>query len=188
MKKFLVLLLTAGIAGGAFAQDATKLSIKKVGINKVAVASADEAEGSMIVRIMDQNGDLIYRDRIAEHDGYKKIYDLSQIEEGKFDIQVTGQSGEFTSATVSNYIETEPLVYSRVSQLEDNTFKLLISAHQEEEEIKVLIFDGGRLIHSEMVLDPQGLHKVYKVERPSGEGITFKVETASGFEEYVTRK
>ncbi|MDN3204931.1 hypothetical protein [Algoriphagus sediminis] len=188
MKKFFVLLLTAGIAGGAFAQDATKLSIKKVGTSKVAVASTDEAEGSMIVKIMDQNGDLIYRDRIAERDGYKKIYDLSQMEEGEFDVAVTGQSGESTSATVSNYIEVTPVVYSRFSEVGEDTYKLLISAHQEEEEIKVLIFDGGRLIHSEMVLDPQGLHKVYKVERPSGEGITFKVETSSGFEDYVTKK
>ena len=187
MKKFFVLLLTAGIAGGAFAQEATKVSIKQIGSSKVAVASTSEAQGSMIVRIMDQDGDLIFRDRIAKRDGFKKVYDLSQIEEGQFDVEVSGQNVEFATANVSNFAEPKPVVYSRVSQLEDNTYRLLVSA-PEEEEIKVLIYDGGKLIHTEMVLNPQGLHKIFKVERASENGVSFKVETASGFEGYVSEK
>ncbi len=187
MKKFFIMLLAAGIAGGAFAQEATTVSIRKVGSSKVAVSSSEEVKGAMIVRIKDEQGDLIFRDRISKSDSYKKLYDLSQVERGTFNVEVVDQKGALATATVSNIEEVRPLVYSRVSQMENDTYRLLVSA-PEEEELKVLIFDGGKLIHTEMVLSAQGLHKIYKVKRASEDGISFKIETASGFEEYVSEK
>jgi hypothetical protein len=56
----------------------------------------------------------------------------------------------------------------------------------DSKEVEVMIFDGDKMIHSEMIDNPQGLHKIYKIEQAGKDGISFKVKTASGFEKFVS--
>lgn len=184
MKKLFTLLLTAGIAVGAFAQT-EKVSIKQTATTKVAVLTTEIPEGAIVVKIKNEAGDLILRDRILKTEKFTKSYDLANLEKGTFIIEVSGATGTLASSQVENFIAEKPAVFSRLSKMDDNTFRLLVS-NLDSKNVEVLIYDGGRLIHTETVDNPQGLHKIFKVEQPSAEGISFKVKTASGFEGYVS--
>jgi hypothetical protein len=96
------------------------------------------------------------------------------------------ESGVLNRQTVDTHVvDIAPLVFSRVSDLGGNRYRLVVS-NLEAKDIEVSIFDGNKLIHSEKVEDPQGLHKIYTISRPSAEGISFKVKTSSGFESFVS--
>ncbi|MDG1278027.1 MAG: hypothetical protein P8O16_12155 [Algoriphagus sp.] len=188
MKNLFTMLFVAGIATGAFAAgtkaDET-VQITKPEAAKVAVAFTEAPKGTVIVKISDSQDRLIMRDRINQTEAFAKKYDLTDLPKGTYSIQVLDQSGVISSASVENFIEVKPEVFSRVSKIEGNSYRLLVS-NLDSKEVEVMIYDGDKMIHSEMIDNPQGLHKIYKIEQAGKDGISFKVKTASGFESFVS--
>ncbi len=188
MKNLFTMLFVAGIATGAFAAgtkaDET-VQITKPEAAKVAVAFTEAPKGTVIVKISDSQDRLIMRDRINQTEAFEKKYDLKELPRGTYSIQVSDQSGIISSTSVENFKEVKPEVYSRVSKMDDNSYRLLVS-NLEAKAVEVMIYDGEKMIHSEMINNPQGLHKIYKIEQAGKDGISFKVKTASGFESYVS--
>jgi len=186
MKKLFTLLFVAGIAAGAFAKsEGTTVLIRKTETTKVAVSFNEAPQGTVIVRITDSENRLILRDKINKAEAFAKKYDLKALPQGSYSVEVTDESGVLRTASFNNFTVETPAVFSRVSQIEDNKYRLLVSNLQSK-EVEVLIYDGDRLIHTEKIDNPQGLHKIYTLSNVSGAGINFKVKTASGFESYVS--
>lgn len=187
MKKLLSTLLIAGIASVAFANvDVKSVDIRQTETAKVAVAFHVVPQGTVFVRISDQQDRLILRDRINITDAFSKKYDLQELPEGFYVVEVSDESGVLNTETIDTRpVAIAPVVFSRVSDLGDNRYRLLVS-NLDAKDIEVSIFDGNKLIHTEKVDNPQGLHKIYLITKPSLGGISFKVKTASGFEGFVT--
>ncbi len=184
MKNLFTMLFVAGFATGAFASGEDSVKIKKTDASKVEVEYSAVPKGAVIVKIYDLEDHLIMRDRIASSEAFSKKYDLHELPEGTYSIEVLDQSGILTSASVKNFKEVKPLVYSRVAKVDENKYRLLVS-NLEAKDITVSIYDGDQLIHSELVTDEQGLHKIYSIKRPSSV-ITFKVSTANGFDKFLS--
>ncbi|WP_339876095.1 hypothetical protein [uncultured Algoriphagus sp.] len=186
MKKLLTLLFVAGIAAGAFAKsEVTTVLIRKTEDTKVAVSFNEAPQGTVIVKITDSEDRLILRDRISKNEAFAKKYDLKALPEGTYSVEVLDESGVLRTASFDNYVTEAPAVFSRVSQMGDNKYRLLVS-NLEAKDIEVMIYDGDKLIHTEKIDNPQGLHKIYSFDKVSGAGINFKVKTASGFESFVS--
>ncbi len=188
MKKLFTMLFVAGIATGAFAAstnaDETVL-IQQTETAKVAVAFTAAPKGTVVVKISDSEDRLILRDRINQEGTFAKKYDLNQLPKGTYSIQVLNDSGVISSAMVENFKEETPEVYSRVSKMDENAYRLVVS-NLKAQAVEVMIYDGNEIIHTELIDNPQGLHKIYKIEKPGKDGISFKVKTASGFEKFVS--
>ena len=185
MKKLFTLLFAAGIATGAFATDEDKVvSIRQTEAKKVAVTYTAVPQGTVIVKITDSEDRLVMRDKINKEEAFAKRYDLNALPEGTYSVEVLDESGVLRTATFDTFVTEAPAVFSRVSKMADNKYRLLVS-NLEAKEVLVSIYDGGHLIHTERIDNPQGLHKIYSIAKPS-ENITFKVSTASGFETYVS--
>lgn len=188
MKNLFTMLFVAGIATGAFAADTKAdetVQITQIEISKVAVAFTAAPKGTVIVKISDSQDRLIMRDRINQEGTFAKKYDLRELPAGTYSIQVSDQSGLISSASVDNFVEVQPEVFSRVSVLEDNTYRLVVSSLGAQ-AVEVVIYDGNNIIYTEMIDNPQGLHKIYKIEQAGEDGISFKVKTASGFQKFVS--
>ena len=186
MKKLFTLLFVAGIAAGAFAKaEGTAVVIRKTETTKVAVAFNEAPQGIVIVKITDAEDRLILRDRINKTEAFAKKYDLKALPQGAYSIEVMDESGVLSTASFNNFVTEAPTVFSRVSPMGDNKYRLLVS-NLDAKDIEVMIYDGDKLIHTEKIDNPQGLHKIYSFDKVSGAGINFKVKTASGFESYVT--
>ncbi len=188
MKNLLTILFVAGIATGAFAAgtkaDET-VQIRKIESAKIAVEFTEAPKGTVIAKISDAQDRLILRDRINQSEAFAKKYDLKELPRGTYSIQVLDETGMISSASVENFIEVKPEIFSRVSIMNDNTYRLLVST-LEAQAVEVTIYDGDNVIHTEMIDNPQGLHKIYKIEKAGKDGISFKVKTASGFESFVS--
>ncbi|GMQ28837.1 hypothetical protein Aconfl_14800 [Algoriphagus confluentis] len=183
------MLFVAGIVTGAFAYNEEKpVEIRQTEPSKVLVAFKEAPQGPIVVKIMDEQNQLVLRDRITKTEAFAKRYDLNALPEGKYQIQVADAFGNLSSSTVNTTVVSKPEVYSRVTAMGPNQFRLLVSS-LEAKEVTVQIFDGNELIHSEVVENPQGLHKVYTISKPAyPEAISFKVSTAGGFTAYVASK
>jgi hypothetical protein len=69
-----------------------------------------------------------------------------------------------------------------------NQYRLLI-ANLGGQEITVQIFDGQKLIHTEMVENPLGLHKQYTIIAAGfPDAIGFKASTSNGISNSVSSK
>lgn len=186
MKKLFTLLFVAGITAGAFAKtENTSVLIRKTETTKVAVSFNEAPQGTVIVKITDSEDRLILRDKINKDEAFAKKYDLKALPQGSYSVEVMDESGILRTASFNNYLAEVPTVFSRVSPMGDNKYRLLVS-NLDAKDIEVMIYDGDKLIHTEKIDNPQGLHKIYTIDNVSGAGINFKVKTASGFEGYVT--
>lgn len=185
MKKLFTLLFAAGIAAGATAQTGESVTIRKTDESKMAISFPETPKSTVFVKISDADNHLVYRDRIGSSEAFSKKYDLSALPEGSYSIEVSDNTGLISSSTIENFTEEKPVVYSRVSKVKNNTYRLLVSK-LDQKDVEIMIFDGGNLIHTEKVENPQGMHKIFTIEQPSSEGISFKVKTSSGFESFVS--
>lgn len=187
MKKLFSLLFAAGIATGAFATDQDKVvNIRQTEAKKVAVTYAAVPQGTVIVKITDSQDRLVMRDKINKEEAFAKRYDLNALPEGTYEVEVLDESGVIRTASFDTFVAETPEVFSRVTKMGENKYRLLVS-NLEAKEVSVSIFDGDQLIHSERIDNPQGLHKIYDIDKPNG-NITFKVSTDGGFESYVTSR
>jgi len=189
MKKFMTMLFVAGIATGAFAyNDEKSVEIRQTEPTKVMVAVAEAPTSTLIVKITDANNNLVLRDRISKTEAFAKRYDLNALPTGVYSLEVSDANGTLRTATFDTEVKSKPVVFSRVTTVGENQYRLLVS-NLEAKDVTVQIFDGDKLIHTESVNNPQGLHKVYTIEQPaSPDAISFKVTTSSGFETYVAAK
>ncbi|WP_133555393.1 hypothetical protein [Algoriphagus boseongensis] len=189
MKKLMTMLFVAGFATGAFAYNDDKaVEIRQTEPAKVVVAVAEAPAGTLVVKIMDSENNLVLRDRISKTEAFAKRYDLNALPVGQYSVEVSDVNGTLRTATFNTAVKTKPVVFSRVTQIGENQYRLLVS-NLEAKDVTVQIFDGDKLIHTEEVNNPQGLHKVYTIERPGfPDAISFKVTTSGGFETYVASK
>lgn len=189
MKKFMTMLFVAGIASGAFAyNDEKTVEIRQTEPAKVLVAVASAPTTAMTVRITDAESRLVLRDRITKSEAFAKRYDLNALPEGVYSIEVADENGTLRTRTFNTTIKAKPAVFSRVTAMGQNQYRLLVS-NLEAKNVTVKIFDGEKLIHTEVVENPQGLHKIYTIDKPGfPSAISFKVSTDSGFETYVAAR
>lgn len=189
MRKLFTMLFVAGIATGAFAyNDEKSVEIRQTEAAKVLVAVNDAPQGTLTVKITDADNRLVLRDRITKTEAFAKRYDLNALPVGKYSVEVSDANGTLRTATFNTEVVVKPLVYSRVTAMGDNQYRLLVS-NLEAKDVTLQIFDGEKLIHTELIDNPQGLHKIYTINNPAtAEGISFKVTTASGFEAYAAAK
>ena len=186
MKKLFTLLFVAGIAAGAFAKsEPTPVQIRQTEATKVSVSFSDAPQGTVVVKITDSEDRLILRDRITKSEAFAKKYDLKALPQGNYSVEVMDESGVLRTESFNNFALETPAVFSRVIQTGDDQYRLLVSNLQAK-DVEVMIYDGDKLIHTEKIDNPQGLHKIYTIKNSGEAGISFKVRTASGFEGYVS--
>jgi hypothetical protein len=186
MKKLFMLLFVAGMATTAIANtENPSVEIRQTETAKVLVTVPASPQGGVTVRILDADKRLVLRDRINATEAFAKRYDLASLPKGDYSIEVSDTQGTLRTATFSTLEKETKTVFSRVTPLGQNQFRLLV-ANLDAKAVIVQIFDGNQLIHSEQVDHPQGLHKVYTINKPGfPDAISFKVSTTNGFSSFV---
>jgi hypothetical protein len=186
MKKLFTLFLAAGIATGAFAKiDEKSVEIRQTESAKVMVAVAEAPQGILTVKITDAANRLVLRDRITKTEAFAKKYDLNALPAGDYSVEVSDASGTLRTATFNTESVAKPVVFTRVTEMGDNQYRLLV-ANLKSKGVTVQIYDGSNVIHTEVIDNPQGLHKIYTIDKPSSpEAITFKVTASNGYSAYA---
>ena len=185
MKKLFILLFVAGMATAAIANTENQVEIRQTETSKVVVKVPASPQGGVTVRILDGDKRLVLRDRINATQALAKRYDLASLPKGEYSIEVSDAQGTLRTATFSTLEKESKTVFSRVTPLGQNQFRLLV-ANLDAKAVTVQIFDGNQLIHTELVDNPQGLHKIYTIAKPGfPDAISFKVSSTNGFSSFI---
>ena len=185
MKKLFLLLFVAGMATAAIAKTENQVEIRQTETSKVVVTVPTSPQGGVTVRILDGDKRLVLRDRINATEAFSKRYDLAALPKGDYSIEVSDAQGTLRTETFSTLEKESKTVFSRVTPLGQNQFRLLV-ASLDAKAVTVQIFDGNQLIHTELVNDPQGLHKIYTITKPGfPDAISFRVSTSNGYSSFV---
>ena len=185
MKKLFILLFVAGMATAAIANTENQVEIRQTETSKVVVTVPASPQGGVTVRILDGDKRLVLRDRINATEAFAKRYDLASLPKGEYSIEVSDAQGTLRTATFSTLEKESKAVFSRVTPLGQNQFRLLV-ANLDANAVTIQIFDGNQLIHTELVANPQGLHKIYTITKPGfPDAISFRVSSTNGFSSFV---
>ncbi|MDN3204930.1 hypothetical protein [Algoriphagus sediminis] len=176
MKNLITLLLTLGIVTGAMATE--KIHIQKTADDKVIVALNEPASETLQIKMSNKDGEVVLRDRIVKGQTFAAKLNLEPLPYGTYNVEIIGDNGIVKNSKVNFTDSSQRDIYSRVTKIDENSFRLLVSTLTAS-NVKVSIYDQDKLIHSETVSNPQGLHKIYTVEGPSDSGVSFKVESLS---------
>lgn len=186
MKNLFTLLFVAGIATGVFANnESLVVQIKQTETAKVAIAFNEAPEGTVTVKITDSKDRVILRDRIHKSEAFSKKYDLNSLPEGIYSVEVLEGGKIVKNMSINTQPAATPVVFSRVSQINRNQYRLVVSSLTSK-DVEIMIYDNDELIHTEMIDNPQGLHKIFTIQSPNVGGISFRVKSASGFDSFVS--
>jgi hypothetical protein len=162
------------------------VSLRKVDTNKVQLLYGSVPDGTVMVKIFDENKTLVQKDRILNKAAFSKYYDFSKIKPGKYQVAVYDNSGEVDHLDLDLSLEANtPVVYSKVEKIDGDKYKLLINALLAS-NMSVFIYEDGQLIHEEKLENTTGFQKLYVFKNARyGSKLEFIVRTDGGFSEMV---
>jgi hypothetical protein len=165
--------------------DKPEIAITNVNSRVKVIYDNDEPSNAMVT-IRDQDGRIVFSEKIRKNAGFIRPYDLSKLPNGRYEVSVMNlDNNELTKKIVSNDIH-EPEMLAHVNDIPgtENHY-LLTVANQNNKLVTIEIFNeaNDKLYHSQRrINDDYGCVFVMK-NVPRHEQLTFyiKNDTASKF-------
>jgi hypothetical protein len=196
MKTLIALIVALGISTSTFAGtngDETPVkspvSLRKVDDSKVQLLYGLIPNGTITVKIYDQNHTLVQKDRIFKREAFAKYYDFSLLSPAKYNIEVIENSEVVETFELDLRSNSyEPVIYSKVEKISNNKFKLLVNSLLPT-DLSIMIFENGQLVHEEVVDSVNGFQKLYTFSRfSSNPNVEFIVKSQDGFRKLMAAK
>lgn len=167
--------------------DQPEMWLEKIGDKKYQLNYMEVPEGKLTVIIRNDNSRVIYRDMIFAEKFFSKNYDLSNLEVGDYQFEVTDSKSiklideeiQLTSRT------TKSTSVATIEVLDKE--RLAIFMNNEDGLTRNLkIFDNGELIHEEAV-EGKDFKKKFKFENvKSLDTLTIQITDSTGEVQYVS--
>lgn len=147
--------------------DKTSLSVRALQGEKKAVVRVVNLSGDQasVLRIKDQNGQILYKANIKSGDVYAKRYDFSTLPAGVYAVEVV-QGKEVTKKTFN--VEAQELSFKNalavtevrsVVDVEPDLVKVLVQ-NQKESSLQLRLYDVyGKVLHEESIAPHQTIAK-----------------------------
>lgn len=186
-KQFFIAIMAVAFAVNVFATETPKMSIIPLKETKALITVTHETPSVNEITIADENGKIrYYKKSKNEMNGYKKIFDLSQLENGTYEVKLkvgvtTFKRGlELNNGKVSVHqqrIELDPYF-----SFEDNMVKVSYLNYKNEDVVVNVYNNHRKLIFSSELGNEFALHRAINLsELKSG---NYDVMLASSDQEY----
>ncbi len=153
----------------------------------VKVIYENEKPCEVKITIADDQGQVLFSEKIKGMSKFIRPYNFSQLDEGIYQVIIDDETGEQIKEVDYHEPQYHDLVVHVTDLTEDNKIKRFMVAvpNQGVEEITITIFDKqNHLLHSEtrhISGDYAGLYKV--INQP--EGVIFRIVNGEGKEKYL---
>ena len=127
--------------------------------------------------IKDEQGRLIHREHIEELYSFSRMYNLSQLQYGKYVFMLTTEEGTIEQAVVYSPESEGKFKFYAKPLYEEGTRQLLSVPAGQESRVRVSIYSSlTGLIHQEVQSSENGFAQIYRLESPSkGETLRLNV-------------
>ncbi len=147
-----------------------KVSVKKIDAqNKKALIRITNlsSEGSAILRIKDVKGYVLHKEVIRQNDVYAKRYDLSNLPNGEYTVELTTQEGVTQESLSLNAGKAEVAYFKPAIQVEPGLVKIAFK-NSIEAPVSLKFYDNnGQLLYQERVASQEKYAKGLNVSRLS---------------------
>lgn len=147
---------------------------KKDDNNKIVLTFKHVKAGNLFT-IKDENGNVLYKEKIQEAGNYKKGFDVSNFSDGNYfyeldkDVEITVVPFTIRGKEVQYFREKTKTIFKPVTVLKgDMVFVTKLALQNEALDIKVYSdgnsFNGYDLIHSESIDGTKNIERIFKIE------------------------
>ncbi|PZX49576.1 hypothetical protein [Algoriphagus chordae] len=188
MKALLTLALSGLLATSTFAangpEDLKENSTVHTNYKKISV-HLNEGVGKAKIAILDMNGKKLHQRSVKAKDEVHVPYDLNGLPCAEYQVMITTEDEQvtYTVETVEKE-EPTPVVYPLMAygkKVNDYTINLVVIGLEEAGvDVKIKTVAGDRLVHEELVDQPEGFRKNYKLNGVDAEDVYFEVTDAKG--------
>lgn len=162
-KQFLLVIVALVITTNVFATETPKMSVIPLKDTKAIVTIAYETPSINEISIVSENGSIMYYKRSKKPmTGYRKIFDLSQLESGKYELNLrVGKTAMKKEIAIEDGVVS---VQKPQKQLEphfsfaDNMVKISY-LNFENRNVRLCVFDKTRMIYSLKVGKEFAVHR-----------------------------
>lgn len=187
MKTLLTFALAGLLATSSFAfagEDLKANSSVSTHYKKISVL-LNEGVGKAKIAIMDMKGKKLHQRTVKAKEDLRIPYDLNDLPCGEYQVMITTDDEEviYTVETVDK-VEPAPLVYPLMAygkKVNNYTINLVVVGLKEAGvDVKIKKVLDDRLVHQEMIDQPEGFKKDYRLNGISPEEVYFEVTDAIG--------
>lgn len=187
MKKISLFIITIFLGSAtAFASGKPAMNIIPLSADRVLVAMENEKPAPVEVRVTDENGRLVfYKSVRSSSSDYRKIYDLSALEDGRYDVVF---SIDNTRAKRAIELNDDKVVVGEVHYSYDPTFIFdndnlkLTYLNFDEEDFMLKLYRNGQIVYESKLGNDFALTRGFNLSRL--ENGNYDVVLASGNKEY----
>ena len=135
---------------------------------------AEEA-GEVCVTIYDAKGNQISSKTEKEAKSFKRTYDFSKLDPGKYKVVVRNADG--TRNEVINYKVKKAVLKTFVSKIPDTkSLKVHVGAFNYEKPVTVNIYNqNNKLIHTEAITNKDSFSKIYDLSKTSAKSVNVRI-------------
>lgn len=187
MKKISLFIITIFLGSAtAFASGKPAMNIIPLSADRVLVAMENEKPAPVEVRVTDENGRLVfYKSVRSSSSDYRKIYDLSALEDGRYDVVFSIDNIRTKRAIELN---DDKVVVGEVHYSYDPTFIFdndnlkLTYLNFDEEDFMLKLYRNGQIVYESKLGNDFALTRGFNLSRL--ENGNYDVVLASGNKEY----
>ncbi|WP_291780181.1 hypothetical protein [Cecembia sp.] len=166
------------------------VSIKLLDDNKALLRYKTIPEGSVLVRIFDENNKMVKKQFLKKELAFAKYYDFSNLGPGNYTVEVNEKNriSERIPIVIGNKEEKNEQFTSNLEKLRWNSYKLSLD-QENPVEFTVKTFQNGILIHEEKIDPVTSFARKYKLMgvAPS-HNVEFVVMRSDGKTQWLSSK
>lgn len=188
MKTLFTFALAGLLATSTFAsngpEDLKEMSTVHASYKKISV-HLKEGVGKAKIAIYDMNGKRLHQRSVKANEDIRVPYDLNRLPCGEYQVRITTEEEEvsYIVETVEK-VEPTPVVLPLMAygkKINHDTINLLVVGLEEAGvEVKIRKVADDKLVHKEMVDQPEGFRRNYRLNGVQAEDVYFEVTDAKG--------
>ncbi len=166
----------ASVDSASLASFCKVLPIKEENTFKV-IYQSQEVE-NVNVTIVDSKKVVVYSEIIRKSNGFVKDFDLSNLPEGEYTLNVKSNDYQYTENVKVDYLDAED-IQMILTEVENNY--ALVGINNSKSDITILIVDNfGNKLHRERIASGEQVKKIYDMEKMQGSSATFIIYGENG--------
>jgi flagellar hook assembly protein FlgD len=134
-----------------------------------------EEVGEVCVSIYDAQGNKVSAKTVTDAKSFKRTYDFSKLEPGKYKVVVKTQDG--TTDEIINYKVKKEVLKTFVSRIPDSqSLKVHVGAFNPDRAVTVNIYNqNNNLIHTENIKEKESFSKIYDLSKTDAKSVSVRV-------------
>lgn len=185
MKTLLTFALAGLLATSSFAANENLMALSSVNANfKHINVTLKDGVGKAKIAILNEDGKILHQRSLNVKKDLMIPYNLDQMPCGEYQVKISTDDDELTYTVETFEKETMPIEYPLMAfgrQIDYDTINLtVVGLDDPGVDVKIRMENGHAIIYQELVTQPEGFIKDYKLKGISPQDVYFEVKDVLG--------